>query len=92
MPYYRINGLMVHLNLGGKLRRNPPAPCCAPIELDGQRVRCMGLSGFLCDHENSDGKTCDAPLCDEHARQVGRDLHLCPRHAAECAERAPELF
>ena len=92
MPFYRINGLMVHLNLGGKLRRNPPAPCCVPIELDGQRVRCMAMSGFLCDHESSDGKTCDAPLCPDHAQQVGPDRHLCPRHAAERAEKAPELF
>lgn len=92
MPFYRVNGTMVHLNLGGKLRRSPPAPCCAPIELDGKRVRCLAISSFLCDHENSDGKTCDAPLCPDHAHQVGPDRHLCPRHAAQRADTQPELI
>ena len=96
MPYYRVNGLMVHLNLGGKLRKNPPAPCCARIpEKPGPKtvsMRCFAISAYLCDHENSDGKTCDAPLCDEHAKQIGKDRHLCPRHAAERAATAPGLF
>lgn len=92
MPFYRVNGLMVHLNLGGKLRKKPPAPCCAPIVLDGQRVRCMGVSGYLCDQDVGYGHTCNAPLCEQHATQVGKDLHLCPAHAAERAEQTPELF
>lgn len=92
MPFYRVNGLMVHVNLGGKLRRNPPAPCCAPIETEGTRVRCLAISSLLCDHRNSDGRTCDAPLCERHAKQICKDRHLCPRHAAERAQLAPELF
>lgn len=92
MPFYRVNGQMVHLNLGGKLRKNPPRPCCAPIEVGGKRARCGGISGFLCDHKNSDGSTCDAPLCDVHAKPVGNDVHLCPIHAADLALNAPELF
>jgi hypothetical protein len=92
MPFYRVNGLMVHLNLGGKLRKNPPAPCCAPTTLDGKRVRCCAISSFLCDWDLSDGKTCDAPLCHDHAVEIGRDRHLCPRHAAQRAEIQPELI
>jgi hypothetical protein len=89
MPFYRIGGLSVHLNMRGK---KAPSPCVVPIELDGKKVRCMGLSVYLCDHEGSDGKTCDAPLCQVHATEIGRNKHLCPRHAAERAEKEPELF
>jgi hypothetical protein len=43
----------------------------------------MAISGYLCDHELEGGKTCDAPLCDDHAHEVGKDRHYCPRHARE---------
>lgn len=89
MPFYRVNGLMVHLNMRGK---KAPAPCCGRISLAGIDTRCMAISQYLCDAELSDGKTCDAPLCDQHAKQVGKDRHLCPRHAAEHAKQVPELF
>lgn len=96
MPFYRVNGQIVHLNLGGKLRKNPPAPCCARIpERPGPTtvsVRCFAMSSYLCDHELSGGKTCDAPLCELHAKVVGKDRHLCPRHAAEWAKANPQLF
>lgn len=91
MPFYRVNGLLVHLNLGGRLRKNPPKPCCAPIELDGKRVRCLAMSSLLCDWK-VDGGTCDAPLCEEHALEVGPDRHLCPIHAKLQRETQPELF
>lgn len=97
MPYYRIPGVgMVHLNLGGKLRKNPPAPCAARIPngspIVGSTMRCCAISSFLCDWVLVDGKTCDAPLCEEHARAVGPDRHLCPTHMALQRESAPWLF
>jgi hypothetical protein len=92
MPWYRVNGHAVHLKLSGKAAKNPPRPCVAAITIDGKACRCAGISAYLCDHELSDGKTCDAPLCAEHARQVGPDRHLCPIHAGQRAEREPELF
>lgn len=33
MPFFRINGLLMHLNLGGKARKNAPKPCSAPLRL-----------------------------------------------------------
>jgi len=51
----------------------------------------MAMSAFLCDWP-VDGSTCDAPLCEEHAHQVGADRHYCPRHRAEQLRAAPELF
>lgn len=87
MPYYRIPGVgIAHLNLGGKLRRNPPAPCCARIphpsnEGGKPEVRCRAISTLLCDWP-VDGGTCDAPLCAEHGVEVARETHLCPLHLA----------
>jgi hypothetical protein len=86
MPFYRIGGSMVHLKLAGKAAKNPPAPCCARLVSANPIVpsrRCMAISAYLCDHELSDGKTCDAPLCEEHAQEIGPDRHLCPLHARD---------
>lgn len=91
MPFYRINGMTVHLKLSGKLAKNPPAPCCARVEISGRTQRCMGISSLLCDWP-VDGGTCDAPLCEEHAHQVAADRHFCPRHRAEQLRATPELF
>lgn len=163
MPFYRVDGVMVHLNLGGKARKNPPKPCCAPLRLgpradhddqsaaqaaedgqsgarvlttedpersdgqdqrdqDGRRadslqadskvlekvhgrdytapalVRCMAISTILCDGfvGDSPARVCSAPLCAEHALEIGTDEHLCPRCAAAWPGPAsapqPELF
>lgn len=92
MPFYRIGGSMAHLKLSGKGSKNPPAPCCAPMELDGKRVRCCAISTRLCDWPHEAGGTCDAPLCNLHATEVGPDRHLCPRHLAQRDEKAPQLF
>lgn len=91
MPFYRVNGTMVHLNLGRARNKKAPAPCVAALELDGKTVRCCGISTALCDWP-VDGKTCDAPLCPEHATEVGKDRHYCPRHLELHRQRAPELF
>jgi hypothetical protein len=37
----------------------------------------------LCDWPVGDGKTCDAPICDKHATNVGPDRDVCPLHAIE---------
>ncbi len=44
---------------------------------------CRQRPRFLCDYP-TDGATCDAQLCGEHAVPVhaGRDVHLCPYHDA----------
>jgi hypothetical protein len=90
MPFYRVNGMMVHLNVG---RRKAPAPCKASIEVKGWVQACCGISSFLCDHPVGDeGKTCDMPLCAEHAHAIGSDRHLCPKHKRERADRTPELW
>lgn len=94
MPFYRLGNTMMHVKFGGKLAKNPPAPCCAriPSNAGGKpEVRCMAMSTLLCDWP-VDGGTCDMPLCAEHAHQVGPDRHYCPRHRALQAETAPELF
>lgn len=34
----------------------------------------------LCDFPTGNGKTCDAPICDECRTHVGKDTDYCPRH------------
>lgn len=77
MPWYRMRGFTVHIRMAGKA----PAPCVARIQNPaGGTMRCMGISTALCDHRLEDGSTCDAPLCVEHASEIGPDRHLCPLH------------
>jgi hypothetical protein len=81
MPWYRINGMMVHMR-GTKL----PAACEARTTPSNPVVpsqRCLAPSSFLCDYALPNGKTCDAPLCAEHAQEISPDRHLCQRHRRE---------
>lgn len=94
MPFYRVGDTMMHVKFSGKLRKNPPAPCCARIGRVGPTTvtqRCMAISTLLCDWP-VDGGTCDAPLCDEHAHQVGPDRHLCRAHRALQLLAVKDLF
>lgn len=81
MPFYRINGTMVHMR-----GTNLPAPCRASIgvlSIDGRPMpmqRCAAPSGFLCDGPADGGGTCDTPLCSAHAFEIGANKHLCPEH------------
>jgi len=89
MPTYRVDGMFMHLKLG-KSKRPPPAPCAARIPngslVVGSTMRCCVISSYLCDWQLLDGGTCDAPLCVDHAQEVGPDRHLCPIHAAQREE------
>ena len=75
MPVYRLALGMVHMR-GTRL----PAPCAAHILLNGQDVPCLAMSAYLCDGLDASNRshTCDAPLCEAHARQIGPNKHLCP--------------
>ncbi len=43
---------------------------------------CGRAADLLCDWKVREKKsgTCDAPICPQHAKQVGPDKHLCPLH------------
>ncbi len=40
------------------------------------------LNHKLCDFDIGGGKTCDLPICSEHATHHPPDTDYCPRHAA----------
>lgn len=75
MPFYRLKTGIVHMK-GTRL----PAPCNARTLIDGKEALCMAPSAYLCDGANNANRsgTCDAPLCESHARQTGPNRHLCP--------------
>ena len=41
---------------------------------------CGDVGAYLCDYPVGEGKTCDKPLCSEHASEVAPDIHYCPGH------------
>jgi len=41
---------------------------------------CSALGEFLCDFPVGDGKTCDRPICEEHAHEIAPELHYCDAH------------
>lgn len=80
MPFYRTKAGMLHMK-GAKL----PLPCAARVLIDGTEQTCAVFSLYLCDGPAQGRKTCDAPLCEAHARQTGRNRHLCPAcHLQHC--------
>lgn len=89
MPFYIVNGMRMHIKFSG--RGKPPAPCVAKVGVGDQLRRCCDISGFLCDWPADDGKTCDAPLCGSHARQVGRNKHYCPTHFHQAQQLDPAM-
>lgn len=47
---------------------------------------CGRPAPYLCDWKIGTGKTCDKPLCKEHALRVAPDKDLCPDHQRAYAE------
>lgn len=41
---------------------------------------CAAVGDLLCDFPVAEGKTCDRPMCDDHAREIGPNLHYCEAH------------
>lgn len=63
----------------------------AAIVCDGrrrkrQRCECGSGATLLCDWKLAGGKTCDRPICAEHAEEVAPDKHLCREHQTAFAE------
>jgi hypothetical protein len=50
--------------------------------LDSGGGACKADAWALCDWPVGGGRTCDKPLCLEHAHLVGANRHYCPRHLA----------
>jgi len=44
---------------------------------------CGFESDYLCDYPVGNNKTCDALLCEKHAKEVGVNIHYCPGHYKE---------
>lgn len=72
----------MHVKMTNTKKRPAPAPCCGRIAVGAGTQRCMAMSTLLCDHPLETGGTCDAPLCEEHANEIGPDRHLCGLHFA----------
>lgn len=80
MPFYRINGMTVHVRGSKKLS---PA-CSASVGLrtsDGLAMYiCAAPSGYQCDWDMGKSRTCDHHVCEAHAHQIGHNKHYCPAH------------
>jgi len=38
------------------------------------------VGDFLCDFPVGDGKTCDRPICPDHATEIAPEIHYCAGH------------
>jgi hypothetical protein len=74
--------------------------CCGSRRRPPKCKFCSKPSTKLCDfpiHGSKKGKTCDAPICDDHATSVGEDRDFCPPHSKQeelqlgSAERSAEM-
>lgn len=65
----------------------PQDPLVVHLKMSGNEPVCYVcgfLSEYLCDYPIGKGKTCDAPLCKQHAIEQGSawaDRQFCPVHA-----------
>jgi hypothetical protein len=85
MPWFNIGGTLVHVK---SAKRSLPKCRC---ELGPGAGLCGAMAPLLCDYPVGK-RTCDAPLCESHATQVGPDRHYCPRHAAGEPPPQADLF
>lgn len=70
---------------------------CNPLKVNGQPViicgkkrikacvKCGTIAPLLCDYPVVKGVTCDVPICEACALEIGPDRHLCPAHAERYA-------
>lgn len=49
-------------------------------ELGPHCADCSAVGDYLCDFPVGDNKTCDRPMCQGHAHEVGHNLHYCQAH------------
>jgi len=42
--------------------------------------RCGRPADYQCDWKMGEGKTCDAYICANHAKEVATNKHMCPFH------------
>lgn len=67
------------------VRRSKDGQFIAVVCSRGQRrppkcAFCDQLSTKLCDYPVTQHKTCDAPICNAHAKKQGKNLDTCPDH------------
>ena len=64
------------------LAHREPGPTHMHIcgDLGPHCAECAGVGGNLCDYPVGNDKTCDRPLCDDHATEVAPDVHYCRAH------------
>lgn len=78
MPYVRLpDGTVAHVKMAKQRQRR----CCGT---EGGHP-CPTAAALQCDFALGAGRTCDAYICAAHAREVGPDLHHCPKHAVHQA-------
>ena len=63
-----------------RLEDGSSAIVCGSFPGEKHCTVCGTFATRLCDFRNSDGRTCDAPLCDAHTKRIGVNKDLCPLH------------
>ena len=67
-------------------RSSDPVMTCGTAPLE-PICSCGYVADYLCDWPVGDGKTCDLPLCEVCAHEIGDDKHACEIHWHEFQHR-----
>lgn len=87
MPFFKLGDTVVHVKMAKQRRRY----CCAA--LGPGAGNCNAAASILCDHlAPGQRRRCSAPLCEDHAVTIGKDLHYCPRHSIDAPPKQEEMF
>jgi hypothetical protein len=76
--WMQIGGATVHVRHSGK--RPEPLPPCRFCKVQSTKLCDFPLSS---PQRVTHRKTCDAPMCDDHATAIGPNSDLCPPHAEQ---------
>ncbi len=62
------------------VRERGPVTMFLTGDLGAHCTECLAPGDNLCDYPVGESKTCDRPMCDDHAKGVANDTHYCRDH------------
>jgi len=90
LPRLRQEGRVMPKCFPMRMPDGGTAIVCGSFPQEKHCVVCGTFATRLCDFKLPSGKTCDAPMCDDHTHRMGPSTDFCPLHKPK--ESQPALF